>query len=248
VDEAKTGEINFELSGIPIPKISVTYLDFGLDLTSLSFTISNIGKHKLTYVINTNQKDWITLYPFSGEVTNETDTIRVTIIKTGLSYSITYKEKIEITSTGGPDPLQDTIGVYLNGVLDIRDLRYYKIVRIGTQTWMAENLNAGEEISVMLTGTNNGIVEKTCYRDESINCEIYGGIYDWDEAVQFNPSDSGIIGITQGICPTGWHMPTEKEWGTLIDYLSEKQVLQHYQEDLVKEQERQDGIVYGVIK
>ncbi len=223
VEQAKTREIDFTLPGVPIPNISVTYLDFGLDLTSLTFAISNVGKRKLSYIINTSQ-DWLTVNPFSGDITSEIDTITVTINKTGLSDSVIYKEKIEITSTGGTAPLQDTIGIYLNGVLDIRNLRYYKIVRIGTQTWMAENLNAGKESSVLFFGINNGIIEKTCFRDQSINCQIYCGLYEWNEAMQFNPSDSGIIGTTQGICPTGWHMPTEKEWGTLIDYLGNKQV------------------------
>ncbi len=211
---------DFELIGIPIPGISTTYLDFGLDLTSLSFTISNTGNHKLSYIINTSQDDWITVYPLSGDVTNETDTIRVTINKTDLSDSIAYKEKIEITSTGGPEPLQNIIDIYLNGVLDIRDFKYYKIVRIGTQTWMAENLNAGEEISIV-TGTplNNDKIEKFCYRMEISNCNIYGGLYSWRELMDYNLSDSGTIGTTQGICPNEWHVPTEKEWLTLINYL-----------------------------
>jgi uncharacterized protein (TIGR02145 family) len=115
--------------------------------------------------------------------------------------------------------LQDTIGIYLNGVLDIRDLRYYKIVRIGTQTWMAENLNVGEQIDTYYGGLDNGILEKSCYTDLTINCRIYGGLYDWEEIMQYNPSDSGATGTTQGICPEGWHVPTEKEWQTLIDYL-----------------------------
>jgi len=222
VDQAETSKIDFTLSGVPIPNISITYLDFGLDLTSLRFTISNIGKRKLSYVINTSQ-DWISVYPFSGEIISETDTITVTINKTGLSDSIIYKQKVEITSTGGPSPLQDTIGVYLNGVLDARDLRDYKIVRIGTQTWMAENLDVGEQVETFYGGLNNGIIEKYCYHDEQINCEIYGGIYDWEEAMQYNPSDSGTNGTTRGICPEGWHMPTKKEWQTLLDYLGGNQ-------------------------
>ena len=222
VDEAKTAEIKFEISGVPIPSISATYMDFGLDLTSMMFVISNIGKRKLSYVINSS-KDWIAVSPFSGEILDETDTIRVTINRTALSDSLIYKEKIEITSTGGPSPLQDTIGVYLNGVFDARDLRYYKTVRIGTQTWMAENLNIGEQVITFYGGLNNGIIEKFCYHDEQINCEIYGGIYDWEESMQYNPSDSGTIGTTRGICPEGWHMPTKIEWQTLLDYLGGNQ-------------------------
>ncbi len=224
VDEAKTEEVNFTLSGVPIPGITASYLDFGLDLTSLTFVISNIGKRKLSYVINTN-KNWIAVSPFSGEIiNNETDTIRVTIDRSNLTDTIIYKEKIEITSTGGPVPLQDTIGVYLNGVLDIRDLRYYRTIKIGTQTWMLENLDIGEQIETFYSGRNNGIIEKFCYHDEQVNCETYGGIYDWEEAMQYNPSDSATTGTTRGICPDGWHIPTDKEWQTLINYLGGAQI------------------------
>jgi hypothetical protein len=82
VTDAETREIDFTLSGVPIPNISVTYLDFGLDLTSLTFAISNVGKRKLSYIINTSQ-DWLTVNPFSGDITSEIDTITVTINKTG---------------------------------------------------------------------------------------------------------------------------------------------------------------------
>jgi uncharacterized protein (TIGR02145 family) len=218
VEEAKTAEVNFSMSGVPIINISESWLDFGLDLISMKFVISNIGKRKLSYVINTS-KDWITVNPYSGEINNGTDTIIVTIDRTGLSDSIIYKEKIDITSAGGPAPLQNAIDVYLNGVLDTIDLTYYKIVRIGTQTWMAENLNAGKKLFIETYPQNNDIPEKLCYHDEEINCEIYGGLYDWDEAMQYDPSDSGTIGSTQGICPEGYHMPTKKEWITLSDYL-----------------------------
>jgi uncharacterized protein (TIGR02145 family) len=218
VEEAKISEVIIPMSGVPIPSISKTYLDFGLDVTSLKFVISNIGRKKLSYVINTS-KDWINVNPFSGEIINENDTITVTINRTGFSDSIIYKEKIEITSTGGSAPLQNMVDVYLNGVMDSREMRYYKIVKIGTQTWMAENLDVGEKIDVESGGRNNGILEKQCYHDEQINCEIYGGLYDWEEAMDYNPSDSGTTGTTKGLCPVGYHIPTEKEWQSLINYL-----------------------------
>ena len=73
-------------------------------------------------------------------------------------------------------------------------------------------------------GLNNGILEKMCYHDEQINCEIYGGLYDWEEAMGYNPSDSASIGITRGICPEGYHIPTEKEWQILLNYLGGSQI------------------------
>lgn len=217
--EAKTREIDFALNGIPVPSFSDNLLDFGLDSTTLSFTISNIGKGKLIYNLITSQ-DWITVNPASGDITGETDSITVTIDKTGLSANV-YKETIRIATVVGPDIIQDTIDIYLNGVMDI-DGHYYKVVKIGTQTWMAENLNVGTRIGCDkcdYNQKNNKTIEKYCIEELNDLCDVWGGLYDWGEMMQYKPSDEKTTGTTQGICPIGWHIPTSKEWITLIDYL-----------------------------
>jgi len=45
-------------------------------------------------------------------------------------------------------------------------------------------------------------------------CNVYGGLYQWDEAMQY----STTVGV-QGICPTGWHLPADSEWTTLTTFL-----------------------------
>ena len=90
----------------------------------------------------------------------------------------------------------------------------YSIVKIGNQTWMAENLNVGTRINGSLNQTNNSTIEKYCYNDLVSNCNIYGGLYQWDEAMQFVITEG-----TKGICPTGWHFPTYAEWNTLRTFL-----------------------------
>jgi len=57
--------------------------------------------------------------------------------------------------------------------------------------------------------SNNGKIEKYCYRNDTSNCTIYGGLYLWDEAMSYT-TDS-----LQGICPEGWHIPTDNEWKIL---------------------------------
>jgi uncharacterized protein (TIGR02145 family) len=221
---AKTKEINFTLNGIPLPGFSDTLLDFGLDSTTLSFTISNIGKGKLIYNIIPSQ-DWITVIPASGDITEETDSITVMIDKTGLSGNV-YKETIRIASVVGPDIIQYPISVYLNGLMDMNG-NYYKVVKIGSQTWMAENLNFGTRIGCYLCDynqTDNGTIEKYCIEEYDHMCPVWGGLYDWGEMMQYNPSDDGTTGTTQGICPVFWHIPTSKEWITLIDYLGGPEV------------------------
>jgi len=64
-------------------------------------------------------------------------------------------------------------------------------VKIGDQTWMSKNLN-------------NPSKGGKCYEDKPENCEKYGRLYNWDEAMK--------------ACPSGWHLPSDKEWQTLVDF------------------------------
>jgi uncharacterized protein (TIGR02145 family) len=215
---SKATTFYFALNGAAVAKFSSKNLDFGLDSTVKIFTISNVGKATLTYSINTN-KPWITVFPFSGSVNSETDTIRVTINKTEISNDL-QKGAFSVTSEGGDDIPVETVGVYVNGVLDA-DLNYYKVVKIGTQTWMGENLNTGVAIPSTVDQTVSPTIKKYGYADDDRNCQVFGGLYQWSAMMQGSPSDSGAIGTTRGICPVGWHVPTKKEWEYLCGYLGE---------------------------
>jgi len=102
--------------------------------------------------------------------------------------------------------------------------KYYKTVQIGSQCWLKENMNIGLRINNDQEQTNNGIIEKYCYNNNEANCTIYGGLYQWAEAVQYldgatnttlwNPIPTGNV---QGICPDGWHIPSDAEWTILAD-------------------------------
>ncbi|MCK4661575.1 MAG: hypothetical protein KAT68_01815 [Bacteroidales bacterium] len=132
----------------------------------------------------------------------------------------TYLVKLKVEDTGGEigETIQ-TINVSPfscgNPFTDSRDGQTYNTVQIGNQCWMAENLNIGTRIDGINDQTNNAIIEKYCYNDLTSNCDIYGALYQWNEIMQYNSSDNGTIGTTQGICPTGWHIPTHYEWTTL---------------------------------
>jgi uncharacterized protein (TIGR02145 family) len=218
VTPARTTEINFALNGIPVAKISDKYLDFGVESTTKFLTISNIGKATLKYSVVADQK-WINVSPSSGEATNETDTLKVTINRPYLSKDLQYG-KILINSIIGQDILSDTVNLLVNGVLD-SDFNYYSVIKIGDQIWMAENLNVGTLIAGGLEQTGFQIIKKYCYNNDDSKCKIYGGLYTWTGMMQGAKSDSANIGTTRGICPAGWHIPTLKEWNTLTNYLDE---------------------------
>ncbi len=90
------------------------------------------------------------------------------------------------------------------------DGNIYNTVQIGDQCWMAENLNIGTMINGSQTMTDNSIIEKYCYDNDPFNCDTLGGLYQWNEAMQYATYPGA-----QGICPDGWHLPADDEWKIL---------------------------------
>lgn len=91
-----------------------------------------------------------------------------------------------------------------DSIVDSRDGKVYKTVKIGDQTWMAQNL------SYKMNG-------RFCYKDSVKYCNNYGGLYLWSAAIgQFEAEcDSKESCKIQGICPNGWHVPDTTEWSKL---------------------------------
>jgi len=91
---------------------------------------------------------------------------------------------------------------------------YKPFVTIGSQVWMGKNLNC---LSI-----NNS--SSKCYDDNQANCNKYGRLYTWSAAMgivnKYNSVlwDKGDVRI-KGICPSGWHIPSSKEWETLMDFV-----------------------------
>ena len=90
----------------------------------------------------------------------------------------------------------------------------YSTVQIGQQCWFKENLNIGIQINDNLDQTDNGVIEKYCYNNLETNCNVYGGLYQWNEVMDYVTTDEA-----QGICPDGWHLPSNNEWTALSNYL-----------------------------
>lgn len=119
-----------------------------------------------------------------------------------------YGDEQIFTTLNTADPCPGTPTVTYEG-------QTYNTVLIGSQCWMKENLNVGTMINGNQSQANNGVIEKYCYNNNASNCETYGGLYQWDEAMQYS-AQQGV----QGICPPGWHIPTHAEWTALTNYVS----------------------------
>jgi uncharacterized protein (TIGR02145 family) len=117
-----------------------------------------------------------------------------------------------------------TVPEQFDSIIDTRDGQVYRIVKIGSQWWMQENLNIGTRIDGTTDAADNDSIEKYCYNDLETNCDIYGGLYQWNEMMDYNPSDNGAVGTTRGICPLYWHIPSDEEWKVLEQALGMTQV------------------------
>jgi uncharacterized protein (TIGR02145 family) len=98
-----------------------------------------------------------------------------------------------------------------NNLIDIRDNTSYTTIKIGSQCWLAKNLNYGTVIASSQDQRDDCVPEKYCYQDNPINCGIQGGLYQWDKLMQFDATPAD-----QGLCPPAWHIPTENDWNTLF--------------------------------
>jgi uncharacterized protein (TIGR02145 family) len=115
---------------------------------------------------------------------------------------------------------------------DKRDGKIYKKVQIGSQIWMAENLRYEADGSRCVGGGGDGTThilefdpERNVYIYKEITlaefCDIYGRLYDWPTAMNGEHSSNSVPSGIEGVCPVGWHIPSDAEWQTLIDYVGE---------------------------
>lgn len=86
------------------------------------------------------------------------------------------------------------------------DGKTYNTIQIFNQCWLKENLNVGIMINGIDEQSDNEIIEKYCLDDSEVNCDLYGGLYQWNELMNYANNEGAT-----GICPPGWHVPTDLE-------------------------------------
>lgn len=119
------------------------------------------------------------------------------------------------------------ISEYVGTFIDSRDNIEYKWVKIGEQIWMAENLAYLPAVSLPSVqsiaephyyvygyeGSNDSVAKLT------VNYKTYGVLYNWTASMAGEESSKDNPSGVQGVCPSGWHLPSEDEWSELLDYL-----------------------------
>jgi uncharacterized protein (TIGR02145 family) len=158
---------------------------------------------------STMGKVYIVYYNFNGEMIESSSSSETEPVESSSS------EKAK-SSSSGTEPVGDVL-------TDDRDGQTYKIVVIGSQTWMAENLNYATPKSY-------------CFKDSAANCDTYGRLYTWDAAMDsagvWSTNGKGCgYGVqcvptypVRGICPEGWHLPSKEDWEELFSVVGDPSI------------------------
>ncbi|HSQ40772.1 MAG TPA: FISUMP domain-containing protein [Fibrobacteraceae bacterium] len=177
------------------------------------------------YCIFTVQVKAVSVYGISSDMATVTVEVKRAETLSLSSSSILSSSSSPVSSSSSISKDWFNSSISYGTMTDERDGQTYRTVIIGTQMWMAENLNYGTMIQGSVEQNNDSLVERFCYNDSEYYCGIYGGLYQWAEvmgiASQYNSSRWAGADTTnrQGICPQGWHIPTTTEWGTLVSFV-----------------------------
>lgn len=135
----------------------------------------------------------------------------------GLNIPVTLDDVYDTTiyyvtfnCRSGAYNFEDLTGYCGDSITDARDGKKYATVLIGNQCWMAQDLNVGTRIDAPAFQSDNSIIEKYCYDNLESNCDLWGGLYQWPELMAYSTTPG-----TRGICPEGWHVPTDAEFKVL---------------------------------
>lgn len=95
-------------------------------------------------------------------------------------------------------------------LVDARDNKTYPTLAMGGLCWMGTNLDVGTRIDTSVQQTDNSVIEKYCLYNDQAMCNVFAGLYQWNELMDYTQTEGA-----PGICPAGWHIPTDQEWKDL---------------------------------
>jgi uncharacterized protein (TIGR02145 family) len=213
-DNAKPAQA-IDVTDIEVTSISIKttptkadyFIDEELNLSGLTVALTMSDGSTKDFSYPDFESNGLTSSPVNGAKANETNkTITITHTSSGKSISF---------------------DIVIDKFKDTRDGQVYKFVKIGNQVWMAENLKYLPSVvgpaSVSMTtpyyyvygynGTNVTEAKATA------NYATYGVLYNWPAAMNGAASSTANPSGVQGICPVGWHLPSDAEWTQLITYL-----------------------------
>jgi uncharacterized protein (TIGR02145 family) len=161
---------------------------------------------------------WSTEETTASITTTPAETTTYTVIGTN-QYGCTGTASVTVTvipQGGQPCPGMATITDYDNNI--------YNTVQIGNQCWMKENLRTTSysDGTPIEQGTDTSRTTAYWYypSGNSDNMSTLGLLYNWAAVMRGSASSSENPSGVQGVCPTGWHVPSDAEWTELTDYVS----------------------------
>jgi len=188
------------------------------DLSNVLTAGSGININSSNQIINTAPNQVVSL--FGSSSINVSGTYpNFTINTNGVSGNFTVLTNVDfgaskvkqrtVTVTNGVvtnlGTETDWISTNTNTVTDF-DGNVYQTIQIGAQTWMTENLKSTHYADgTPINGAN-------AYNNDEVYVPTYGRLYVWDVAMKFQ-----TVEMAQGVCPTGWHIPSDAEWQVLVE-------------------------------
>lgn len=152
---------------------------------------------------------------------------------TGLTASTTYYVRAYATNSQGTyyGTQRSFTTTACNTTVTDYDGNSYNTIAIGSQCWMKQNLKSthyadGTYISLGSTTSSTAVAYRYYPNNSSGNVSTYGYLYNWKAVMRYSSSSSTNPSGVQGICPTGWHVPSDAEWAQLTTYVGSQSAYQ----------------------